>query len=152
MSPSTTLELFFRARESLADAYAAAGTAQRHLAARTAALRAAAAVVAARGGGLGGRLSDPWVLLVRLAPELAEWADYFSVVAQRGAELTASRAPVGAREADDLLRAAESFIDQICPLLGLPPTGELDRRLVSVQITTMGGPSGLRADACHRPA
>lgn len=147
MSPSSTLDLLIRAQESLADAYGAPGTAQRHLAARMAALRAAAAVIAARGGG--SRESgptDPWVLLVRLAPELSEWADYFSLVAERGAELTTLRATVGVREADDLLRAAESFVAEVSPLLGLPFPVQRAGRLAPVHVTAAGGASGWECD------
>lgn len=131
MSPLSTLDLLARAHDALADAYAARGTAQRHRGSQLAALRAAAAVLATRGLGAGAsaegregalaRPRDPWPLLARHAPELAEWADYFAVVGERTVVLTTSGARIGVREADDLLRAAQAFVDQVRPSLGLPP-------------------------------
>lgn len=140
MSSSPVRDLMTRVRSSLADAYAAPGTAERHLAASVAVLRAATAVVTVRGGGLPGtRPTDPWALLVRLAPELAEWADYFALVADRGIELAARRAPVRAREADDLLRAAEAFVGRVSQLLGQPCPPQGPGRLPPVPVTIPGG-------------
>src|SRR5699024_1252679 len=67
---------------------------------------------------------DIWCLLPRVAPELTEWAQFFAVVLDE----SHSAAPMSVREADDLLRQGEYFVQIIAGLLGLPPvhvTGEL---------------------------
>jgi len=87
----------------------------RYATAHLAALRAAAAVLAARatpaGPGRRSRVTSVWSLLVLVAPELSEWATFFATGAsKRSAAEAGIPRVVSAREADDLLRAAEQFI------------------------------------------
>jgi hypothetical protein len=63
-----------------------------------------------------------WTLLVRVAPELAEWAEFFAAGAdKRIAAQAGMRGAVTAREADDLVRDAGLFLDLVATRLGLPP-------------------------------
>jgi hypothetical protein len=95
------------------------------VAAHLAALRAAAAVVAARPApGAPPRRKMPrsvWELLPRVEPALAEWAAFFAAGARKraAAEAGLPRA-VSAREADDLLRDAETFLTLAEEALGVP--------------------------------
>lgn len=100
-----------------------AATAERYIAAHLAALRAAAAVLAARARpGIGhrtrGRPPTVWTLLAHVAPEMGEWAAFFAASARRRADAEAGRA-ISAREADDLVRAAAAFTDLVTTTLGL---------------------------------
>ena len=121
------LELVERARADLLEACHARGVAERYLQSQLGAMRAAAALVSARAGGE--RQSGPqslWDLLPTVAPELTEWAEFFAVTTARTLRpgspdrTTMAGAPVSAREADDLLRQAETFVELVCRSLGLP--------------------------------
>ncbi|HKA68800.1 MAG TPA: SAV_6107 family HEPN domain-containing protein [Actinomycetes bacterium] len=110
--PAAARELFGQARACLAEAAAAADPCRRYAAAHLAALRCAAAVLAVRAqpAGRSGRLRSAWVLLSRVAPELAEWAAFFAAGAGKRAAAEAGLShSVSQREADDLVRAVESF-------------------------------------------
>jgi hypothetical protein len=62
-----------------------------------------------------------WVDLAHVAPELTEWAEFFAAgSAKRAAAQAGLPRAVTAREADDMLRDAESFLGLVCALLGLP--------------------------------
>jgi hypothetical protein len=122
------VDLIDQSHACLAEAASASAAAQRYVAAHLAALRAGAAVIAARArsdlGSRRGRTRGPrsvWAVLVDLAPELAEWAAYFAAGAGKraAAEAGLPRA-VTAREADDLLRDAEAFLAVVCATLELP--------------------------------
>lgn len=126
---ATALELVERSRHSLLEACQSSAVAERYLQAQLAALRAAAALVAARtGSGRRGGPSSPcsmWELVPAVAPELTEWAGFFELASKQGAQRpqthhTATPARVTARDADDLLRQAETFLDLVCRTLGLP--------------------------------
>lgn len=86
---------------------------QRYVLAHLAALRAAAAVLAARARP-GTRRSRPvsvWVLLAQVAPEFEEWARFFAAgAAKRAAAEAGITHAVSLREADDLLRDAQAFL------------------------------------------
>lgn len=131
------LELVERARADLLEACHTRGVAERYLQSQLGAMRAAAALVSARAGGE--RQSGPqslWDLLPAVAPELTEWAEFFAVTTARtlptgptgptrptgppDRATAMAGAPVSAREADDLLRQAETFVDLVCRSLGLP--------------------------------
>src|SRR5690606_33515001 len=95
----------------------------RYAAAHLAALRAAAAVLAARARPEPRRrnqVTSVWVLLAAIAPELGEWAAFFAASASKraAAEAGIPRA-VTTREADDLVRAAAQFVDEVADSLGL---------------------------------
>jgi hypothetical protein len=137
---STTLDLLDRAREAVTSGYAASAASARYLAASLAALRAGAAIVAGTaatrtGGGLasgGDGPHDVWVLTARVAPELAEWAQRFAAATGQRVGVETGLARVTAREADDLLRDAETFVDLAAGRLGVP-TVDRPRRLVPVR-------------------
>ena len=113
--PSAALSLLRTGRQGLAEAEAEADPGTRYICAHLAALRAAAAIVAARGEpGTGGRRRRPrsvWELLPQVEPTLAEWAAFFAASAAKraAAEAGLPRAAT-AREADDLLRDAAVFL------------------------------------------
>ena len=107
------------ARCGLVEACAAATPGERYAAAHLAALRVAAAVLACRarpetGPVRRGRPTSAWVLLSSVAPELAEWAGFFAAGATKRANAEAGLpSAVTAREADDLVRDAEAFLDMV---------------------------------------
>ncbi|MGH8774229.1 MAG: SAV_6107 family HEPN domain-containing protein [Jiangellaceae bacterium] len=125
------VDLLDQSRGCLAEAAVAATAAERYAAAHLAALRAGAAVLAARAraegaasGARRGRGQGPrnvWTVLAAVAPELAEWAAFFAAGAGKRAAAEAGLArAVTAREADDLLRDADAFLGLVCAVLGLP--------------------------------
>src|SRR5579875_3200801 len=124
VSPAV-LNLLQTARRGLAEADAESDPGTRYICAHLAALRAAAAVVAARGepgtGGRRRRVRSVWELLPQVEPTLSEWAAFFAAGASKraAAEAGLSRA-VAAREADDLLRDAEIFLSVVETALGVP--------------------------------
>lgn len=118
---AAAIGLLGQAHTCLLEASSAGRPADRYAAAHLAALRTAAAVLAARAGGdrARGGPRNAWVLLARVAPEMGEWAAFFATSARR--RLAAeSGAPISAREADDLLRDAETFLAVATRTLGLP--------------------------------
>ncbi len=133
---TTTLDLLARAHEALAVGYTASAASARYLAASLAALRAAAALVASRPTGSAGVPGagphDVWALTSRIAPELGEWAERFAVVTGQRVGVETGLVRVGAREADDLLRDAETFVDLAARRLGVPASHP-PRRLAPVR-------------------
>lgn len=124
--PGTALSLLRTARQGLAEAESEADPATRYIGAHLAALRAAAAVVAARGEpGAGARRRRPrsvWELLPQVAPALAEWAAFFAAsAAKRAAAEAGLPRAASAGEADDLLRDAVTFVAVAERALGLEP-------------------------------
>ena len=130
--PATTHSYLLRASESLAEAIASPDVPTRYACAHVAALRAAAALIAARArpAAPGRRPQrNAWVLLADLAPELAEWATFFSAgAAKRAAAEAGSTRAVTAREADDLVRDADRFLAVVEHTLGLVPHPSVDRQ------------------------
>src|SRR5262249_8793284 len=109
------LALLQSARQGLAEAAEEGGAGSGYVAAPLAALRAAAAIVAARpDAGTGPRRKAPksvWELLPRVEPALSEWAAFFAAGARKRAAAEAGLArAVSAAEADDLLKDAETFL------------------------------------------
>ena len=101
--------------QGLAEAEHTTSDGLRYAAAHLAALRAAAAVLAARARPeprRRNRITSVWTLLNAVAPELGEWAEYFAAGASKrvAAEAGIPRV-VTAREADDLVRSAREFIE-----------------------------------------
>jgi hypothetical protein len=112
------------ARRGLVEATSTDHPNERYATAHLAALRAAAAVLAcrARPATPSSRRSRPtsaWVLLAAVAPELAEWAAFFAAGARKRAAAEAGLpSAVTPREADDLVRDAETFLSVVETTLG----------------------------------
>src|SRR3954447_2465370 len=130
------LDLLRLARRDLGAAGTTAVPTERYAAAHLAALRTAAAVLAVRTRpAVTKRLRNVWVLLPQVAPELTEWAAFFAAGAAKraAAEAGLSRA-VLPREADDLLRDAQTFLALVETTLGLahqaalPPLASMAHR------------------------
>lgn len=123
---ASALRLLAAARAALREADRADTPAERFATAHLAALRAAAAVLAARARPDDARVRRPtsaWVLLTSVAPELGEWAAYFAAGAEkRAAALAGLRTAVTAREADDLVRDAHTFLALAETTVGLLPS------------------------------
>jgi hypothetical protein len=108
-----------RARAALAEAREADDHLIRYSSAHVAALRVAAAVLAVRArpvrSGPRRRIQrNAWVLLAEVAPEFGEWATFFAAGAtQRAAAEAGLERAVSTREADDLVRAVETFYDLV---------------------------------------
>lgn len=123
--PATTHSYLLRAAESLSEAVASRDVAERYACAHVAALRAAAALLAARARPAPARRrqqKNAWVLLTEVAPELGEWASFFAAgAAKRAAAESGSTRAVTDREADDLVRDADRFLAVIELTLGLTP-------------------------------
>lgn len=116
------------ARRGLAEAALATDSTTRYAAAHLAALRAAAAVVAARArpdaGPARRRPVSVWVLLAQVAPEMTEWASFFAAGARKRAAAEAGLSgQLTVREADDLLRDAETFLAVVETTLGVAGQG-----------------------------
>jgi hypothetical protein len=119
------LTLLESARHGLLGAAEEVSPGARYVAAHLAALRAAAAVVAARPATETGprrkALKSVWELLPRVEPALAEWAAFFAAGARKRAAAEAGLPKaVTAHEADDLLRDAETFLSLAEEALGVP--------------------------------
>jgi hypothetical protein len=128
-SGHAVLDLVRQADDCLGHAAAANSANERFAAAHLGALRAGAAVLAARAQPPGPRRTRPrsrgprnvWEVLPQVAPELSEWAAFFGAKAGKRAAAQASiRGAVTDREADDLLRSADTFLGAVCGVLGLP--------------------------------
>lgn len=112
----SSAELLIAARQGLLEATVAGSAADRYSLAHLAALRAAAAVLAARARPTGrrrGRPASVWTLLVAVAPALEEWAQFFAASATKRAAAEAGLPGVTQRDADDLLRDAERFLQVV---------------------------------------
>jgi len=113
--PAAALSLLRTARAGLAEADGESDPGTRYICAHLAALRAAAAIVAARGEpGSKARRRRPrpvWELLPEVEPALAEWAAFFAAgAAKRAAAEAGLPRAATAREAEDLLRDAATFL------------------------------------------
>ena len=126
--PAASHAYLARAADSLREATATTEVPLRYAQAHVAALRATAALLAARATPVAGTArrrpaqKNAWVLLAEVAPELAEWAAFFSQgAAKRDAATTGARGAVTEREADDLVREADRFLALVEESLGLAP-------------------------------
>ncbi len=122
--PAATHSYLERAAFSLREATTTSDVPLRYACAHVAALRATAALLAARAtpsiGPRRGRQKNAWVLLAEVAPELSEWAAFFSAgAAKRAAAESGSRRAVTEREADDLVRDADRFLGLVEESLGM---------------------------------
>lgn len=124
VAPSA-LALLASARQGLDSSSREVSSSGRYVGAHLAALRAAAALVAARAEPASPRRKRPtsvWELLPKVEPTLSEWAAFFAAGAGKraAAEAGLPRA-VTAREADDLLRDAATFVSLAETALGVQP-------------------------------
>jgi hypothetical protein len=121
--PAATHSYLERSAESLREAITCTDVPQRYALAHVSALRATAALLAARARPTSvqrRRQKNAWVLLAEIAPELSEWASFFSAgAAKRAAAEAGSRRAVTEREADDLVRDADRFLALVESSLGL---------------------------------
>ncbi len=132
----TPTQLLAIARQGLTEAAQTRADGQRYATAHMAALRAAAAVLAARARPAApsrrSRVTSVWSLLVLVAPEFSEWSSYFALGAgKRAAAEAGIPRVVSPREADDLLRAAEQFVALVESALGLSYQPPLPGRLAA---------------------
>ncbi len=136
--PAITHSYLIRAAESLQEAITATDAGTRYACAHVAALRSAAALLAARARPEPPRRrragqKNAWVLLAEVAPELVEWASFFAAGAsKRAAAEAGSRRAVTEREADDLVRDADRFLSVIETGLGLTPHSPYSGRVAAV--------------------
>jgi hypothetical protein len=122
--PAATHSYLARAAASLQEAMTTGDIPQRYACAHVAALRATAALLAARATPAlpprRGRQKNAWVLLSEVAPEFGEWAAFFAAGAtKRAAAEAGSRRAVTEREADDLVRDADRFLGLVEESLGM---------------------------------
>lgn len=122
-APAPVRELLERSRDTLVGACRTTDASERYIDAHLGALRAGAALLA--------RFSPPptrrakpqnvWQALPVVLPELAEWAQFFAGAASVRAQIGRG-GYVGTRQADDMLRQAEMFLEIAQDRLGVPIT------------------------------
>jgi hypothetical protein len=119
--PASSLILLEQARTTWAQAALEVSVADRYRNAHLSALRAAAAILAAKArpnSAIRRRPTSAWVLLDAAAPELSEWSAHFADSARRRASVEAGVThAVSERDADDLVRAAGEFIALVTQVL-----------------------------------
>lgn len=138
--PATAVELMTRADAELLAAQFSAEAGERFVHAHLASLRAAAAVLAVRGRPTGRRaVRTVWEMLAVVAPEVAGWSAYFAAGAAGRRAVEAGRTDaVDAARAEEVLCAAEDFLDEVRALLDAgpvtaTPAGAGRRQLLSVR-------------------
>ncbi len=105
---------------SLDDAYQAETPDHRYIAAHVAALRAGAALLAVRARPTrSARIRSVWQMVPGIAPELGEWCVFFDAIGKRRVFVEIGQDQVTQRQADDLVRDAEAFLDQIARILNV---------------------------------
>ncbi|MCE0488009.1 SAV_6107 family HEPN domain-containing protein [Ornithinimicrobium sediminis] len=132
---STVLDLLDRAREGLLQACHSPTPAERYTQAHLAALRAASALIAART--LPSRRSRPrsvWEVLPTVAPELTEWAVLYAASGRRRLAVERGSESVSRRDADDLVRQGERFLEIVRTALHLPAAEPLPAGLVATGV------------------
>ncbi|GAB3178353.1 SAV_6107 family HEPN domain-containing protein [Streptomyces incanus] len=126
-APPATLDLLAQARAGLDEATALDTPNERYATAHLAALRTAAAVLAARGRPEASprarsKIRSAWEVLPEIAPELTEWSALFASGARRRARAEAGiRGAAGGRDADDLIRDATMFLRLVERMFALQP-------------------------------
>ncbi|MEU9038933.1 SAV_6107 family HEPN domain-containing protein [Streptomyces sp. NPDC048352] len=127
-APPAALDLLAKARSGLAEAALLSRPNERYATAHLAALRAAAAVLAARGRPepvnprRRPRIRSAWEVLPEIAPELTEWSALFASGAARRARAEAGIPDAATcRDADDLVREAGMFVRLVERMLALQP-------------------------------
>ncbi|MEU5654029.1 SAV_6107 family HEPN domain-containing protein [Streptomyces sp. NPDC047737] len=133
-APPAALDLLAQAHTGLEEAATLAVPNERYATAHLAALRTAAAVLAARGRPETGRrgrerIRSAWEVLPDIAPELTEWSALFASGAGRRARAEAGiPGAATSRDADDLLRDVAVFLRLVERLLSLQPVLPNPRR------------------------
>jgi len=150
------LDLIDRSRGSLLLACRAGDSAERYLESHLGALRAAAALLAVRSTATGrSRPRSVWDVLPVVAPELSEWAAFFAGSARRRVVIQRGGAPTP-READDLLRQAEVFLEIVQDLIGVPRADPLPDYIAPVTAypssTSMSGAASASGTSSPRAA
>ncbi|MET8504653.1 SAV_6107 family HEPN domain-containing protein [Streptomyces sp. NPDC015232] len=126
-APPAALDLLAKARAGLDEAAALDMPHERYATAHLAALRTAAAVLAARGRPerdprKRARIRSTWDVLPEIAPELGEWSALFAAGAERRARAEAGITGAAThRDADDLIRDAGVFLRLVERMLVLQP-------------------------------
>ncbi|MET8826699.1 SAV_6107 family HEPN domain-containing protein [Streptomyces sp. NPDC004610] len=126
-APPAALDLLAQARAGLAEAAVLETSNERYATAHLAALRTAAAVLAARGRPETGsrrraRIRSAWEVLPEIAPELTEWSALFASGAPRRARAEAGiQGAATRRDADDLIRDVAMFVRLVERMLVLQP-------------------------------
>ncbi|MFD9794994.1 SAV_6107 family HEPN domain-containing protein [Streptomyces sp. NPDC059070] len=126
-APPAALDLLAQARDGLDEAAVLDTPNERYATAHLAALRTAAAVLAARGRPethprRRQRIRSAWEVLPEIAPELTEWSALFAAGATRRARAEAGiQGAATVRDADDLVRDASMFLRIVERLLVLQP-------------------------------
>lgn len=126
-APPAALDLLAQARSGLDEAAVLDTPNERYATAHLAALRTAAAVLAARGRPETAprrrqRIRSAWEVLPEIAPELTEWSALFASGATRRARAEAGiQGAASGRDADDLIRDAAMFLRLVERLLVLQP-------------------------------
>ncbi|CAL9399797.1 hypothetical protein SUDANB58_01422 [Streptomyces sp. enrichment culture] len=126
-APPAALDLLAQARAGLEEAAALEIPNERYATAHLAALRTAAAVLAARGRPEStprarARIRSAWDVLPEIAPELTEWSALFASGAARRARAEAGiEGAAGSRDADDLIRDVSMFLRLVERMLHLQP-------------------------------
>lgn len=113
-APQAAVTLLSHAQHGLADAGGESDPVERFIAAYLSALRAGAAVLAARGRPHRGRAkpTSVWTLLESVAPELREWALFFAgYSATQAAAQSGITRGLDAEVADELLRRSTQFVE-----------------------------------------
>ncbi|PWI10620.1 hypothetical protein DIZ27_09370 [Streptomyces sp. NWU339] len=126
-APPAALDLLAQARAGLDEAAVLDTPNERYATAHLAALRTAAAVLAARGRPetsprARSRIRSAWEVLPEIAPELTEWSALFASGARRRARAEAGiRDAASGRDADDLIRDVTMFLRLVERMLVLQP-------------------------------
>ncbi|MFD6417470.1 SAV_6107 family HEPN domain-containing protein [Streptomyces sp. NPDC060194] len=126
-APPAALDLLAQARSGLDEAATLETPNESYAIAHLAALRTAAAVLAARGMPETGprrrqRIRSAWEVLPEIAPELSEWSAHFASGAARRARAEAGIAGAASRrDADDLRRDVAVFLRLVERMLVLQP-------------------------------
>ncbi len=150
--PPAAAQLLEQAHRAVEEAAGCGDARRRYATAHLGALRGAAAVLAARTRPESGRRRprSAWVLLGQVAPELGEWATFFSAgAAKRAAAEAGLSHAVTEREADDLVRDVRAFLVVIETCLGhsaTPPTPPTSPASPATRPRVVLGPGNRAAD------
>lgn len=147
-APPAALDLLAQARAGLDEAAVLESANERYATAHLAALRTAAAVLAARGRPEStprrrARIRSAWEVLPEIAPELAEWSVLFASGARRRARAEAGiQGAAGSRDADDLIRDVAMFLRLVERMLVLQPVLPQPRHDPDLPPQTLADASG----------